>query len=163
MRYVGGASRNTPLDTHNKLLIQSSGESVETGILTVHRVTSIRFSGYDTMKYVSFTILSVCALGNQVDRGLKWLTSRRTYRATKLPGMSQCCMWNPPSLSLPIFTSWLCEKCTASWSIRLLYIFHICFLDCWSVSFPLITCTRITSCTLLPCELTWVDFGSCLV
>ena len=46
---------------HKKLLIQSSGESVKTGIFTLD-VTFIRFNGNDTMEcYVIHNIVSVCA------------------------------------------------------------------------------------------------------
>ena len=52
-----------------KLLIQSTGESFETGILTLD-VTSEAMA-MTPWSAMSFTILSVFELVNQVDRGLK--------------------------------------------------------------------------------------------
>jgi len=77
---------------------------------------------------MSFTILSVFELVNQVDRGLKWLTIQEDIQSYKSfqPCHSLVCeihKAHPPDL----FTSWL-RKSASQLILRLIYALHICLL-----------------------------------
>ena len=88
---------------HKKLLIKSSSESVETGILTLD-VTSFRFNGNDIMERLLFTLLSVCELVNQVDGGLKWLTIQEDIQSYQsFQGCHSGTVSHVKSSSFPIF------------------------------------------------------------
>ena len=73
----------------------------------------------------------------------------------KFPAMSQSCMWNPQSPSLPIFLPAGYAKVHGQLILRLLYAFHICLLVSWFCSFTLIPYVIITSYTLLLCDSTF--------
>ena len=66
----------------NKLLIQSTGESSEQAFWhwMSHLSESVAMTPWSAM---SFTILSVFELVNQVDRGLKWLTIQEDIQSYK--------------------------------------------------------------------------------
>ena len=162
MWYMGGACSNTPPD----IIIRNCWFNQQGNLLKQvfwhwmsHLSESMAMTPWSAM---SFTILSVFELVNQVDRGLKWLTIQEDIQSYK---SFQPCHSHVKSTK-PIPPNFLpagYAKVHGQLILRLLYAFHICLLVSWFCSFTLITYVIITSYTLLLCDSTLVHFGSCLV
>jgi len=93
-----------------------------------HLSESMAMTSWSAM---SFTILSVFELVNQVDTGLKWLTIQehiQSYKSFQLCHSLVCEIHKAhPS---QFFTSWLCKSARPAD----LYAFHICLLVSWFCS-----------------------------
>ena len=74
------------------------------------------------------------------------------------PGV--CCVYLRLVLEFLIFTSQLHMKRMASWSAPKITLRFPCLIFIYVCVSTLFTCTIITSRTLLPCNLTLVDFGN---
>jgi len=109
-----------------KLLIQSWQQVNPLKQVFWHWMSHLSESinGNDTMEcYVIHNIVSVWASEPGGYRTEMTYHSGAHTELQKLPAMSQSCMWNPQSPSLPIFYQLAMQKCTASWSLCFPHLF----------------------------------------
>ena len=113
---------------------------------------------------LSFTILSVFELVNQVDRGLKWLTIQEDIQSYKSfqPCHSLVCEIHKahPSRSFYQLATQKRQPAYLKIDLRTPHLFVGQLVPFFS---KLITSVIITSYKLLLCDSTLVHFGSCLV